>query len=68
MPAGHEFIAPLLGRRMQVALGFLLTSISVRAVAAVGEHWGWRWAGPRHDGGAAARHPGHGAAQDGAVD
>jgi hypothetical protein len=31
---------------MQVALGFLLTSFSVRAVAAVGEHWGWRWAGP----------------------
>ena len=31
---------------MQVALGFLLTSISVRVVAAVGEHWGWRWAGP----------------------
>jgi MFS family permease len=31
---------------MQVALGFLLTSVSLRAVAAVGEHWGWRWAGP----------------------
>lgn len=31
---------------MQVALGFLLTSLSVRAVAAVGEHWGWCWAGP----------------------
>jgi MFS family permease len=31
---------------MQVALGFLLTSLSVRVVAAVGEHWGWRWAGP----------------------
>jgi len=31
---------------MQVALGFLLTSLSVRAIAAVGEHWGWRWAGP----------------------
>jgi len=31
---------------MQVALGFLLTSASLRAVAAVGEHWGWRWAGP----------------------
>lgn len=31
---------------MQVALGFLLTSLSVRVVTAVGEHWGWRWAGP----------------------
>ena len=31
---------------MQVALGFLLTSLSVRVVAAVGESWGWRWAGP----------------------
>lgn len=31
---------------MQVALGFLLTSLSLRAVAAVGETWGWRWAGP----------------------
>ena len=31
---------------MQVALGFLLTSISVRVVAAVGGSWGWRWAGP----------------------
>jgi MFS family permease len=31
---------------MQVALGFLLTSFSLRAVAAVGTHWGWRWAGP----------------------
>ena len=31
---------------MQVALGFLLTSLSLRAVSAVGEHWGWRWAGP----------------------
>lgn len=31
---------------MQVAMGFLLTSLSVRVVAAVGEHWGWRWAGP----------------------
>lgn len=31
---------------MQVALGFLLTSLSVRVIAAVGESWGWRWAGP----------------------
>jgi MFS family permease len=31
---------------MQVALGFLLTSVSVRVVAAVGGNWGWRWAGP----------------------
>ena len=31
---------------MQVALGFLLTSLSVRVVAAVGGNWGWRWAGP----------------------
>jgi len=29
---------------LQVALGFLLTVISIRATASIGEHAGWRWA------------------------
>jgi MFS family permease len=29
---------------LQVALGFLLTVISIRVTAAIGEHAGWRWA------------------------
>jgi MFS family permease len=29
---------------LQVALGFLLTVISIRVIAAIGEHAGWRWA------------------------
>ena len=29
---------------MQTALGFLLTAFSIRAIAAIGTHYGWRWA------------------------
>ena len=29
---------------MQTALGFLLTAFSIRAIAAIGMHYGWRWA------------------------
>jgi MFS family permease len=29
---------------LQVALGFLLTVISIRVIAGIGEHAGWRWA------------------------
>lgn len=29
---------------LQVALGFLLTALSIRVTAAIGEHAGWRWA------------------------
>ncbi len=29
---------------LQVALGFLLTVVSIRVTAAIGEHFGWRWA------------------------
>ncbi|HZQ91553.1 MAG TPA: MFS transporter [Terriglobales bacterium] len=29
---------------MQVAMGFLLTAVSLRVVAFIAAHWGWRWA------------------------
>jgi MFS family permease len=29
---------------MQVAMGFLLTAVSLRVVAYIAAHWGWRWA------------------------
>src|SRR5262249_51639461 len=29
---------------LQTAIGFLLTVISIRVTAAIGQHFGWRWA------------------------
>jgi hypothetical protein len=29
---------------MQTAMGFLLTAVSIRVVAAIGTAYGWRWA------------------------
>ena len=29
---------------LQTALGFLLTAVSIRAMAAIAQHWGWQWA------------------------
>jgi len=29
---------------MQTAMGFLLTAVSIRVVAAIGANYGWRWA------------------------
>jgi MFS family permease len=29
---------------LQTAMGFLLTVVSIRVTAAIGEHWGWHWA------------------------
>jgi hypothetical protein len=29
---------------LQTAMGFLLTVISIRLTAAIGEHFGWQWA------------------------
>jgi len=40
--SGQRYVGTAL--TMQTAMGFLLTAVSIRAVAAIGTAYGWRWA------------------------